>query len=176
MPIAIRPCLPGDAPALQVIELLAGERFREVGLGDVADNEPASVDALAAYATAGRGWVAVDDTGEPVGYVVVDEVDGNAHVEQVSVRPDHQGAGIGRALLDRVRTWAVHRGRSAITLTTFAEVPWNGPLYRHLGFRVLTESEIGPELRAICAEETAHGLDPAMRVCMRLDIPRTAAK
>jgi GNAT superfamily N-acetyltransferase len=176
VPIAIRPCLPGDAPALQVIELLAGERFREVGLGDVADNEPASVDALAAYATAGRGWVAVDDTGEPVGYVVVDEVDGNAHVEQVSVRPDHQGAGIGRALLDRVRTWAVHRGRSAITLTTFAEVPWNGPLYRHLGFRVLTESEIGPELRAICAEETAHGLDPAMRVCMRLDIPRTAAK
>jgi GNAT superfamily N-acetyltransferase len=170
MPITIRPGLPSDAPALQIIELQAGERFREVGLADVADNAPATVDSLAHYAAAGRAWVAVDGAGEPVGYVVVDEVDGNAHGEQVSVRPDHQGAGIGRALLDRVRTWAVHHGRSAITLTTFAEVPWNGPLYRHLGFRVLTESEIGPELRAICAEEAAHGLDPAMRVCMRLEV------
>jgi GNAT superfamily N-acetyltransferase len=168
--IVIRPCLPSDAPALQVIERLAGERFREVGLAHVADNEPATADSLAHYATAGRGWVAVDDAGEPVGYVVVDEVDGNAHVEQVSVRPDHQGAGIGRALLDRVRAWAIRNGRSAITLTTFAEVPWNGPLYQHLGFKVLTESEIGPQLRALCAEEAAHGLDPAMRVCMRRDI------
>jgi GNAT superfamily N-acetyltransferase len=162
--------LPSDAAALQVIERLAGDRFREVGLARVADHEPATVDALARYATAGRGWVAVDDSGDPVGYVVVDEVDGNAHVEQVSVRPDRQGAGIGRALLDRVRAWAVQNGRSAITLTTFADVPWNAPLYRHLGFRVLLGSEIGPQLRAICAEETAHGLDPAMRVCMRLDL------
>jgi GNAT superfamily N-acetyltransferase len=170
VPTAIRPCLPGDAPALQVIECLAGERFREVGLADVADNEPASVDTLAHYATAGRGWVAVDESGEPVGFVVVDVVDANAHVEQVSVLPDHQGAGIGRALLDRVRAWAVQNGRSAITLTTFADVPWNAPLYRHLGFRVLAEGEIGPELRAICFKEAAHGLDPTTRVCMRLDV------
>jgi ribosomal protein S18 acetylase RimI-like enzyme len=102
--------------------------------------------------------------------VVVDEVDGNAHVEQVSVLPDHQGAGIGRALLDRVGAWALQNGRSAITLTTFAHVPWNAPLYRHFGFTVLAESEIGPELRAICVKEAAHGLDPAMRVCMRLEV------
>jgi GNAT superfamily N-acetyltransferase len=159
-----------DGPAIQEIERLAGERFRAVGLDAVADDEPASVDELAEYAAQGRGWVAVDAADQPLGYVVVDEVDGNAHVEQLSVRPDHQGSGVGRALLDRVRAWAVETGRSAVSLTSFAEVPWNRPLYEHLGFRVLTDDEIGPELRAVGEAEAARGLDPAMRVCMRLDV------
>jgi GNAT superfamily N-acetyltransferase len=159
-----------DGPAIQEIERLAGERFRAVGLDAVADDEPASVDELAECAAQGRGWVAVDAGDQPVGYVLVDEVDGNAHVEQLSVRPDHQGLGVGRALLDRVRAWAIENGRSAISLTSFAEVPWNRPLYEHLGFRVLVEAEIGPELRAVRETETAHGLDPTTRVCMRLEV------
>jgi hypothetical protein len=59
---------------------------------------------------------------------------------------------------------------SAITLTTFKDVPWNAPLYRHLGFRTLRDDEIGPELRALRDEETAHGLDAAKRVCMRSEL------
>jgi hypothetical protein len=78
---------------------------------------------------------------------------------------------VGRALLGRVAAWAADAGRPAVRLTTFAEVPWNRPLYEHLGFRVLAEDEIGPELRALRATEAAHGLDPATRVCMRLDLP-----
>ena len=88
----------------------------------------------------------------------------------VSVRPGHQGAGVGRALLDRVRDWAAATDRPALTLTTFTDVPWNRPLYEHLGFRVLAEAEIGPELQALRATEAAHGLDPATRACMRLDL------
>ena len=155
---------------LQEIERLAGERFRDAGLPAVADDEPASVEELARYAADGRSWVAEDALGQPVGYVLVDRVDGCAHIEQVSVRPDQQGTGIGRALLAHVRGWAVGRGLSAITLTTFTDIPWNAPLYRHLGFRDLTEAEIGPELRRLRDEETAHGLDPAKRVCMRAEI------
>lgn len=103
MPIVLRPAAPSDATALQEIERLAGERFRRVGMPEIADDEPPSCKALASYATAGRSWVALDDT-EPIGYVLVDDVDGSAHIEQVSVRPDYQGAGVGRALIDRVRT------------------------------------------------------------------------
>jgi hypothetical protein len=77
---------------------------------------------------------------------------------------------VGRALIDRVGGWAVERGMPAITLTTFSGVPRNAPLYRHLGFRDLTEAEIGPQLRSVRDEETAHGLDPATRTCMRLDL------
>jgi GNAT superfamily N-acetyltransferase len=168
--VRVRAARAGDGPALREIERLAGERFREVGLDSVADDEPPSLETLAAYADSGRAWVAVDGAGTPVGYVLVDDVDGCAHVEQVSVRPEHQGSGVGRRLLDRVRAWAVETGRRAITLTTFTDVPWNRPLYEHLGFRVLTEAELGPELRAVRATEAAHGLDPATRVCMRLDL------
>jgi undecaprenyl pyrophosphate synthase len=70
-------------------------------------------------------------------------------------------------LVDRVRTWAAENGRPAITLTTFSDVPWNRPLYEHLGFTVLAENEFGPELRAVRAHEATLGLDPALRVCMR---------
>ena len=168
--IAVRTSRGEDSPGLQEIERLAGEQFRAVGLDAVADNEPASIDELVEYAAQGRSWVAVDAADQPVGFVLVDEVDGNAHVQELNVRPDHQGQGVGRALLDRVRVWATETGRSAISLMTFAEVPWNRPHYERLGFRVFAEEEIGPELRAVREVETAHGLDPAIRVCMRLDL------
>jgi hypothetical protein len=93
MPIAVRPACSEDGSALREIERSAGERFRDVGLFEVADDEPASTEVLARYATDGRSWVAVDDADSPIGYVLVDVVDGNAHVEQVSVHPVHQGAG-----------------------------------------------------------------------------------
>jgi len=172
MTFTVRPGRPGDAPALREIELSAGERFRDVGLPDVADAEPASVEELARHATQGRSWVAVDEDDRPVGYVVADVVDGNGHIEQVSVEPEHQGGGLGRALIDRVRAWASGSGLPALTLTTFRDVPWNAPLYQHLGFRILDDHEIGPDLRTICDAEAAQGLDPAMRVCMRQEVDR----
>ena len=164
----IRSARPDDGPALQEIERLAGVRFRDVGLPHIADAEPESIEALAEYAGAGRSWVAIDSGDQPIGYVIVDEVDGAAHIEQISVRPDHQGAGVGRGLVDRARAWAAEHGRPAITLTTFSDVPWNRPLYEHLGFTVLADHEIGPELRSLRAAEAGLGLDPALRVCMRL--------
>ncbi len=165
--IGIRPARADDGPALQEIERLAGVRFRDVGLPHIADAEPESIDELAEYADAGRSWVAVDDDEQPIGYVIVDEVDGDAHIEQISVRPDRQGTGVGRVLVDEVRTWAAENGRPAITLTTFSDVPWNRPLYEHLGFTVIADDELGAGLRAVRAHEATLGLDPALRVCMR---------
>jgi len=137
----------------------------------VADDEPPSVEELERCARDGRCWVVLGASGEPVGYVMVSDIDGNAHIDQMSVRPDHQRLGAGRALLDRVRAWASETGRLAIiTLTTYADVAWNRPLYEHLGFRVLGDGEIGPELQAVRKAERARGLDLRPRVCMRLDL------
>ena len=172
--LAIRPARPDDGEAVRQIERQASQRFREVGLDAVADDGPHPWGTLATYAGDGRSWVAYDPgTDELVGYVLVDVVDGCAHVEQLSVRPDRQGAGVGRALLEQVREWSVATGRPAITLTTFRDVPWNRPLYEHLGFRSLTDEEIGPELRAVQDHEAADGLDPTTRVCMRRPIAGT---
>ncbi|MDQ2729657.1 MAG: GNAT family N-acetyltransferase [Actinomycetota bacterium] len=178
MVVAVRSAFREDGPVLRDIERLAGERFRAVGLDPIADDEPFSLDELARYANAERSWVATSDSAAaaPVGYLLADVVDGNAHVEQMSVRPDHQGAGVGRALLGAVRAWAVAQDMAALTLTTFADVPWNAPLYRHLGFETLDEAAIGPELRAVRAREAAHGLDPTLRVCMRLVVAAASAR
>lgn len=171
MDVSIRPGRADDGEELRHIERLAGERFRDVGLPEVADDEPASTEELTRYARDGRSWVAVDEADSPIGYVLVEAVDGCAHVAQLSVRPDHQGTGVGRALLDTVRAWATGLHAPAITLTTFAEVPWNAPLYRHLGFRDMGDDEIGPQLRAVSDQEAAHGF-PAARICMRLPLVR----
>ena len=165
---SIRAARPDDGPVLQQIEGLAGERFRDVGLDAVADDDPLALDVLTSYAVAGRAWVAVDANDRPLAYVLIDVVDGAAHIEQVSVLPEHQGRGVGRALVEVVREWAVAAGLVAITLTTFRDVPWNAPLYAHLGFEIVPEDSLGPGLRAIRDAESAHGLDPATRVCMRL--------
>ena len=171
MKVAIRAATAADGEALRAIERAAGEAFRGVGMDVVADDEPMAVDELAAYADDGRSFVAADDAGVIVGYVLLDVVDGDAHVEQISVHPDAQGRGVGRALLAAVDAWAGERAMAAVTLTTFRDVSWNAPLYRHLGFVDLADDEVGPELRALVAVESAHGLDPALRTCMRRATP-----
>lgn len=164
--VQLRPLSVDDTDSLATVERLASQRFRDVGYPNVADDDPFTADELAPYAAGERAWVAVDEAGASVGYVLVDVVDGNAHVEQVTVHPAHQGGGIGRALLERVATWAVAHAMPAVTLTTYTDVPWNRPLYEHLGFVVLDEARIGPELRRLRRTEADHGLDPAVRVCM----------
>lgn len=159
MSARIRPATAEDGPRLQAIERRAGERFRTIGMDAVADDEPLPLDVLASEAAAGRCWVAAGVDDAPIGYVLVAEVDGTAHVEQVTVDPDHQGRGVGTALLDQVRTWGTAHGLPATTLTTFTDVPWNGPLYAHLGFRTIPEAELGPQLAAIRRAEAARGLD-----------------
>lgn len=141
-------------------------------MAEVAADEPVSAERLATYARAGRSWVATDERNHVVGYVVVEPIDRCAHIEHVSVHPEHQGQGMGRMLIGEVERWAATRGLEAMTLTTFAEVPWNQPLYEHLGFQVLAEEELSPGLRALRIDEVAHGLDPEIRVCMRKPVPK----
>ncbi|HVU92576.1 MAG TPA: GNAT family N-acetyltransferase [Jatrophihabitans sp.] len=105
----------------------------------------------------------------PVGFVWLTEVAGLAHVEELAVIPKWMGQGIGTRLLDRAAEWARRQGYPAITLTTFADVPWNGPYYRGRGF--VEVADLSPGLRAIRQHERAVGLDAAgRRVVMRRDL------
>jgi GNAT superfamily N-acetyltransferase len=165
-PNVIRAARIDDIDALREIERAAGRIFAEIGMGEIADDEPISEETLRGYRTSGRTWVAVDDYDTPIGYVVADVLDGNAHIEQVSVLPTNMRRGLGRELLDHVAIWASEQGMQAMTLTTFAYVPWNGPYYRRLGFEILAEDQIGPNLRDRRRHETDRGLDKWPRVCM----------
>ena len=122
---------------------------------------------MATYQEDGRAWVVTDDADRPVAYLLVDIVDANAHVEQVSVHPSHARQGLGKALLDTATSWAQQRGLAALTLTTYSEVPWNAPYYRRLGFQMVPEAQLTEDLRRIREHEQARGLTTWPRVTMR---------
>lgn len=163
----IRAVHPDELTLLQNIEVAAGRCFRDVGMAEIARDEPLPLEELARYQQAGLAWVAVDATDVPVAYLIADRVDGNLHVEQVSVHPDSAHRRIGRSLLEHLAERAVAEAVPALTLTTFAEVPWNAPYYARCGFEPLDDAELGAGLRKIRDQEAAHGLDRWPRLCMR---------
>jgi ribosomal protein S18 acetylase RimI-like enzyme len=166
--IEVRPAASADLARLQDIEVRAGRRFATIAdpaVAACADHPPLDLERLAAWQSAGRAWVA-EVEGTVVGFVVIDVLDGSAHVEEVAVDPAHGRRGIGRALVDATVGYARRHRLRGMTLTTFRDVPWNAPWYRSQGFRTLAEDEIGPQLRARRREEAEAGLDPERRACM----------
>jgi len=168
--VRIRDARYNELVCLQQIERAAGRAFREIGMPQVADDEPLSVAELARYHRAGMAWVSVDAFDRPVAYLIAEPLDGSLHVEQVSVHPDHARRGRGRELLDHAAKVAADAGIPAITLTTFREVPWNAPYYRRCGFRDLSADEITPGLDELRRQEARHGLDRWPRISMRRDL------
>ncbi len=162
----IRAAVVADVAFLPDVEVRAGLPFRSIGLDAIADDPPPSADDLMSDVRAGAAWVAELD-GEIVGYAVASVVDGEGHIDQVSVVPEVQGRGIGRALVQAVLGWSQRQGHPSVTLTTFVDVPWNGPWYERQGFRFLRSDELGPELRAIRKRERVAGLDIRPRAAMR---------
>jgi ribosomal protein S18 acetylase RimI-like enzyme len=165
--MSIRDARPDDLAALVEVERAAGKTFLMLDPELFAGHDPGSVEALRPYAEDGRAFVSVDGDDRPVGYVLLDAVDGAAHVEQVSVHPDHARMGLGRALIEHAAAWASARDLHSLTLTTYVDVPWNGPFYERLGFRYLTAAEETPGLRDIREHERALGLEVWPRTSMR---------
>ncbi|MEU0068344.1 GNAT family N-acetyltransferase [Streptomyces sp. NPDC006332] len=159
-----------ELPALQDIERAAGQCFRDIGMPEIAEDEPLPLGELAAYHHAGLAWVVADGADVPVAYLIADRVDGNLHVEQVSVHPDSARRGVGRSLLEHLAAHARSEGAPALTLTTFTHVPWNAPYYARCGFQLMDASSLTPGLVRIREGEAAHGLDRWPRVCMRREL------
>ena len=101
-----------------------------------------------------------------VGFVRIGLLDGLAHVEQLSVHPAHAGRRIGAQLLNGAAEWALEHGGDRLMLTTFRDVPWNGPYYARLGWVVRPAGQLGPDLAAARARERRLGLDAAPRQAM----------
>jgi ribosomal protein S18 acetylase RimI-like enzyme len=157
-----------DVPAVHAVEMDAGERFREVEdprVARCADAPPYSTAGLERACTEERAWVAVDDGGSIIGFAVGCVVDGEGHLDELAVAPAHGRRGVGRALVDAVVAWTTAQQLSSITLTTFRDVPWNGPYYEKLGFHVVPT--LTPALQALVDEQATWGLEPSLRVVMR---------
>lgn len=162
----IRPARTDDLPMLRGIEAAAGEVFRDLGMDAVANDDLPTIEELAKFLAMEGVLVTVDDNDRPVAYLLVEPLEGWAHVEQVSVRPDHARQRLGSRLLDEADAWARQHDLAGLTLTTFEHVPWNAPYYRRLGFHTVEDADLSSGLRAIREAEAARGLDRWPRVAM----------
>jgi GNAT superfamily N-acetyltransferase len=162
----------GDVDPIRELERRAGEPFRSVGLDAIADDAPPDAAELTVAVDDGRILVVDDPTppghGRPAAWLWVGVADGDLLIEQVSVDPAHRGKRLGTGLVSLAIDHARHRGFPGVSLTSFLEVPWNGPLYRRLGFHPVPDDALGPDLAAIRAAERAAGLDVAPRSAFRL--------
>jgi GNAT superfamily N-acetyltransferase len=162
----IRPARRADLTAVFQVEMSTGPMFAAFGMSSAALDGPPDLNERRDQIDAERVWAAVDDEDRPVGFLALEVVDGDAHIAEVAVEPAHGRRGIGRELIEHVAEWACAAGFTEMSLTTYAEVPWNAPYYERCGFRVMDESAWTPGLRAIREAEIAAGLDEWPRVCM----------
>ncbi|MCG8295174.1 MULTISPECIES: GNAT family N-acetyltransferase [Pseudomonas] len=167
--MTIRPTLAQDLTLLPALERSAAQAFRQYpALAWLADSDVMDEAEHARFQAEGGSWVAVNDQDQPQGFLCAAVVGDNLHIHELSVCQEAQGQGLGRQLLDQAIQTARAAGLRAVTLTTFAEVPWNAPFYARLGFEVLTTGHLDERLAAILAEERAHGLEG--RCAMRLPL------
>jgi GNAT superfamily N-acetyltransferase len=160
----IRRARAGETEALLQIEEAAGRKFADAGLpGDLDGLDPGLVDAAIAEGTT---LVCVDPRDRPIGFALC-WIRGDAlHLRELDVDPEHMGHGLGRALVEFICAQAITLGLARVTLTTFAEVEWNAPLYRRWGFAALEPEDQPAWLASIRAEEDAGVLRSWPRVAM----------
>lgn len=150
---AVRAAARADLPLLPEIDARAEALFRTAGyrLPEVPFDAAALAKAKAVF-VAGR---------PPVGFVVVEEVAGLAYIAELAVVPGCMRQGIGTRLVERAVEWARAHEFPALALTTYADVPWNGPFYAARGFTEMTE--VPRELAELRERERAAGLDEVGR-------------
>ncbi len=162
----IRPARAADLADLPAICARAETLFRVSGidLPDLPFPSDTMHDAVAVF---------VADN-PAVGFIRLDEIDGNAHIHRLAVIPPRMREGLGTALLEAACAWALGSGYGAVTVITFADVPWNRPFYAARGF--VESSEVTPELAELRDWERATGLDGVgRRVVMRRELVRAGA-
>lgn len=159
MDYLIRRARAEDAALLGGLEQAAARRFAEVGLARIAGGRPTAAEEYLEGIAAGLIWVAARGDGTLAGLAIAGWRDGQGYLAELSVHPGDAGRRLGARLIGEVEAWALREGFTRLSLTTFRDVPWNRPYYERLGFRVLAEEEIGPELGEVRRNERTRGLD-----------------
>jgi GNAT superfamily N-acetyltransferase len=172
MSITVRTARPSDLRRIAAVEDAGGPMYAE-HFGE------RTVPALTSPAPSGAerdlvGFllVAADDR-RLVGFAHVVPHDLHAHLEQLSVLPSYQRQGIGTTLVHAAMEEARWAGYDRMSLTTYRDVPWNGPFYAGLGFTEVAPARLERFQRDLRDHERALGLDePGVRVVMERRLER----
>jgi GNAT superfamily N-acetyltransferase len=125
----IRPATESDATS---VAACAVEAFRHyiprLGLTPI----PMTKDYGAAIANA-QVWVATQQH-ETIAALVLDTTDEGFLIDVIAVLPQHQGTGVGRALLELAEQEALRQGHDSIYLFTNEKMTENRALYERIGY------------------------------------------
>jgi GNAT superfamily N-acetyltransferase len=160
--------LPDDIPSIIRAHLASNELFRTTGLlpeAELATHVPE--DIIAEAIRAGFAFVVREVPGEAVGFALSRPVEDTLYLDQVSVDPQHGQRGIGRALVERTLDEARTLGFRSVALSTFRELPWNGPFYRSMGFREIPRRRMTDWMKELEAAQ-AMTMDVSKRCFMRM--------
>ncbi|MEM9739893.1 MAG: GNAT family N-acetyltransferase [Pseudomonadota bacterium] len=157
-----------DVTALIEVNVASDTLFAETGLikpEDLGDHIPETIFKQAIEAR--EVYVmrhGADST--PVGFTLTSVRGGTLYLDQICLHPEHGRKGLGRSLMERIKADADDRGFKWLTLSTFRDVPWNGPFYRSLGFREIAPAKLTDWMKDLEAAQ-AVSLDISKRCFMR---------
>ncbi len=169
MTFRIRKTATRDIASLAAIERSADSAFETIpALAWVASDSAQPEDLHHRLCEQGYSAVMVNANDAPVGFINGDYIDGALHILGVAVMRDCQGMGLGKRLMADAICHARAKQLSALTLTTFRNVPWNQPFYARLGFSVISDAGMPDYLVRLLEEEAAHGFARNSRCAMAL--------
>ena len=154
-PMRLRAGSAADFPRLAEIELAAAGLFPSGRIPDEPDT--LTTPSLAQGVADGLLWVAQQQD-QAVGFTLSSQLEGYLHLLELSVHPDWGRQGIGRQLVAQVLERARGLGLPGVTLTTFRDLPFNGPFYASMGFVEIPLDQLSPSIADILAAEEAAGM------------------
>lgn len=147
------------------MELSAAQSFLGLDVPDRVLTEFTPPEAWAGRQAAGTLWVATQ-AGRIEAFLAATVHGERLHIDEFAVAQGHQGQGLGRRMLERVVGWARDRAFHRLSLTTFRNVPFNGPFYASAGFRIWEPAP--PEIQSLLAGEARRGLKHRCAMVMEL--------
>ena len=135
MSLAIRPARPDDEDVILEIVNAAAEKYRGVIPADRWHDPYMGRDELRGEIAKGVAFSVCELDGEVVGAMGIQPVRNVDLVRHAYVRPDRQGSGIGRALMEHLK-----RGASRQVLVgTWAAATWAIQFYERNGFGLVDD-------------------------------------
>lgn len=160
-----------DAAHLPDIESSASALFADnpelAGPGFAGIDFSAVLSVAEHQALIAKGHCLVSSADEKiVGFLAAEPHRRELHIREMSVHADYQQMGIGAGLLRACMIDARNSGFSALTLTTFRDIPWNAAFYARLGFAEVSDLAAHPRLAEELASEEANGMPRDLRCAM----------
>lgn len=168
----ITPVAREDIPFLITVDKAAAELFAPTGLihdDALYDNVPA--EAFEAAIEANHAFAVRRPDGMAVGFTLTSLRGSGLYLDQISVDPTHGRQGLGRALMVNVLKEAESRQLPCVTLSTFRDLPWNGPFYATMGFKEISPIRLKPFMLEIQEAQRAH-MDVTARCFMKRKVRR----